>query len=714
MNEMKKCHQMKMKQLKSKFSWNLLMKKEVLLAKKVSAMMNGSRSLYKSSGPKDPIFVKFSADNSDVSITGSNKPKLSEAEDFTLPNYDTSKVPSNESQRNTTNPSVVVSDSSATDYDSADESSVCSTPFPLLEKLASAKPVSRPKTIKSNLKSNPTFKAEILKGIILKEPSSAPAKDNKKGSSTLKTFSALAGKLKNVKIKDDPLLAIVMKELNELKLQLSKKKTNHRTCDHAEFMSSIKTSQHHISQGESSIRSKPSRPVISFPSCIHCGYNDHQSDDYVYYPICEYDDTHNHNRIISLRRGIKLRNPQHVTKNCETCGSNVHTTTDHNDIEWFRKGEAKKAEANYIVSSNVQRSKTPIQGPKGMYRDDSTYTTKGHGYVKLCMKAQIMCSSDQKGQDNQIDHNDHLFQSDEFLNDNQSLNTYPLQMKYTSVHDIILILFNKNDETGIVIKNKARLVAQGYNQQEGIDYDETFAPVARLEAIRIFLAFVTYMNFVVYQMDVKSAFLNGKLKEEVYVKQPPGFKDNEFPNHVCKALYGLKQAPRAWHETLSTYLTEHKFVPKRKSTSCVCQLPGGKLVCWSAKKQQFIAMSSVEAEYVATAGCCANILWMKSQLTDYDIIYEKAPTFYDNTCAIAISNNSVLHSRTKHTDIRYHLSKIIFSKGKLNYISFPLNINVLITSPSPWMNQLSKRLIVELGMLNIDSKPKPSVLTEEN
>ncbi|GKC81767.1 retrovirus-related pol polyprotein from transposon TNT 1-94 [Tanacetum coccineum] len=101
------------------------------------------------------------------------------------------------------------------------------------------------------------------------------------------------------------------------------------------------------------------------------------------------------------------------------------------------------------------------------------------------------------------------------------------------------------------------------NKQKGIDYDETFAPVARLEAIKIFLAFATYMNFSVYQMDVKSAFLNGKLKEEVYVKQPSGFESNEFPNHVCKldkALYGLKQALRAWYETLSTFLTEHKFV----------------------------------------------------------------------------------------------------------------------------------------------------------
>ncbi|GJW51143.1 retrovirus-related pol polyprotein from transposon TNT 1-94 [Tanacetum coccineum] len=125
---------------------------------------------------------------------------------------------------------------------------------------------------------------------------------------------------------------------------------------------------------------------------------------------------------------------------------------------------------------------------------------------------------------------------------------------------------NKKDKHGTTTKNKARLVAQGYSQEEGIDYDETFAPVARMEAIRIFLAFATYMNFKVYQMDVKSAFLNGKLKEEVYVKQPPGFESSEFPDYVCKldkALYGLKQAPRAWYETLSTFLIQNKFARGR-------------------------------------------------------------------------------------------------------------------------------------------------------
>ncbi|GJZ25283.1 putative ribonuclease H-like domain-containing protein [Tanacetum coccineum] len=121
---------------------------------------------------------------------------------------------------------------------------------------------------------------------------------------------------------------------------------------------------------------------------------------------------------------------------------------------------------------------------------------------------------------------------------------------------------NKKDERGIVVKNKARLVAQGHTQEEGIDYDEVFAPVARIEAIRLFLAYASFKDFVVYQMDVKSAFLYGKIEEEVYVCQPPGFEDLHFPNKVYKvekALYGLHQAPRAWYETLSTYLLDNGF-----------------------------------------------------------------------------------------------------------------------------------------------------------
>nr|GEW42922.1 hypothetical protein [Tanacetum cinerariifolium] len=121
---------------------------------------------------------------------------------------------------------------------------------------------------------------------------------------------------------------------------------------------------------------------------------------------------------------------------------------------------------------------------------------------------------------------------------------------------------NKKDERGIVIRNKARLVAQGHTQEEGIDFDEVFAPVARIKAIQLFLAYVAFMGFMVYQMDVKSAFLYGTIKEEVYVCQPLGFKDPDYPDKVykvVKALYGLHQAPRAWYETLANYLLENGF-----------------------------------------------------------------------------------------------------------------------------------------------------------
>nr|GEY01766.1 uncharacterized mitochondrial protein AtMg00810-like [Tanacetum cinerariifolium] len=236
--------------------------------------------------------------------------------------------------------------------------------------------------------------------------------------------------------------------------------------------------------------------------------------------------------------------------------------------------------------------------------------------------------------------------------------------------------------------------SKGYNHQERIDYKENFAPVARLEAIKIFLAYAAYMSFMVYQMDVKCALLNRKTSEEVYVQQPLRFESSEYPNHVCKldkALYGLKQASRAWYQANPTesHLVAVKRIfrylkgtpnlglcyPKgsgfdlkaysdsdyvgynlvRKSTSGGCQTLGGKLVCWSAKKQISVALSSAEAEYEAAAGCCAQVLWIKSELDDYDVLYSKVPIFYDNTSAIVISNNPVLHSRTKHIDIRIHI-----------------------------------------------------------
>ncbi|GJY70951.1 retrovirus-related pol polyprotein from transposon TNT 1-94, partial [Tanacetum coccineum] len=282
---------------------------------------------------------------------------------------------------------------------------------------------------------------------------------------------------------------------------------------------------------------------------------------------------------------------------------------------------------------------------------------------------------------------------------------------------------NKKDEHGIVTKNKERLVAQGYSQEEGIDYDETFAPVARMEAIRIFLSFSTYINFIVFQMDIKSAFLNGKVKEEVYVKQPHGFKSSEFPDYVCKldkALYELKQAPREWYlkgtPSLGLYYpnclgfdlkgySDSDYAGcnmDRKSTSGACQILGGKLVCWSAKKQQLVAMSSAKAKYVAAAGYCTNILWMKSQLSDYDIHYKMVPIFYDNTSAIAISNNPVLHSRAIHIDIRYHFIRDHILKGDIELHFTPTEYQLADIFTKPLDEPTFTRLKVELGMLNTD------------
>ncbi|GKA19710.1 retrovirus-related pol polyprotein from transposon TNT 1-94 [Tanacetum coccineum] len=332
------------------------------------------------------------------------------------------------------------------------------------------------------------------------------------------------------------------------------------------------------------------------------------------------------------------------------------------------------------------------------------------------------------------------------------------------------------DKLGGILKNKARLVAHGYRQEEGIEFEGSFASVARLEAIRIFLVFVAHMNMVVYQMDVKTAFLNGNIREEVYVSQPDGFVDPDNLNHVYKlkkALYGLKQAPCAWYDMLSSFLISQDFskgsvdptlfirmegkelllisqspggifinqskyaleslkkygfdscdpvdnlmvtkskldedkegkaarptekhlhtvkrifwylreivnqglwYPKdssialtafadadhagcqdtRRSTSSSMQCLGDRLVSWSSKRQKSATISSMEAEYIALSGCCAQVLWMRSQLTYYGFGFNKIPMYCDNKRAIALCCNNVQHSRSKHIDIRFHFIK---------------------------------------------------------
>ncbi|KAK2388390.1 putative mitochondrial protein [Trifolium repens] len=447
---------------------------------------------------------------------------------------------------------------------------------------------------------------------------------------------------------------------------------------------------------------------------------------------------------------------------------------------------------------------------------------------------------------------------------NEVWNLVPLPKDH-SIIGTRWVFRNKLDEDGKVIRNKARLVAQGYNQQEGIDYDETFAPVARLEAIRILLAYASHKCIKLFQMDVKSAFLNGFLNEEVYVHQPPGFIDQNKSNHVfklTKALYGLKQAPRAWYERLSTFLLENDFSrgkidttlfrkthkhdllivqvyvddiifgatnekmceefsnlmqsefemsmmgelrfflglqikqqedgificqekyikdllkkykmneakimstpmhpstsldkdesgknvsekefrgmigsllyltasrpdivfsvglcarfqssPKeshliavkrifrylvgtqnvglwykkgthfdlqaycdadyagdkieRKSTSGACQFLGEALVSWCCRKQNTIALSTTEAEYVSASNCCSQVIWIKNQLEDFSLRYTNVQIFCDNTSAINLSKNPIQHSRSKHIEIKHHFIRDHVNKKDISLV----------------------------------------------
>ncbi|GJU14105.1 retrovirus-related pol polyprotein from transposon TNT 1-94 [Tanacetum coccineum] len=1116
------------------------------------------------------VLMTLTKENDDVSKEGARnvtipsveRPWLSKAEGFLLLNHDTGRILQAESQRNTSDPLVVVTDSSATEYDSADESSVCSTPLPPLKKLDGVEPIFGPKTIKSILKSKSTLKAKTLKGVKINKPSSAPAKGIK-SSSASKVNSAPAGKLKSVKIKDDPLLAIVMKELNATKIK------------------KLQESVHLTTK-----------------------------------------------KIISLERGINPRNPQHAFKRCEACDSSTHTTTDHYDIEWFKRGEelqAKKDEALKLTraeSSNANRSKTPnksfsklafvnglkynliiicqlcdakyivqfdekrgtlfnsdkeiimiAQRVRDVYILDMTSSAQEScffakasenlnwlwhkrlallnfktinklakqnlviGLPSLVYSKDKPCSSCEKGKhhrasfktkqtssikkclhllhmdlfgpitprsinhekytlvifdeysrytwvyflkkksqapktimsfikrvENQNDikakqlrtdngtefrnsilvnfcdekgisqnfsspytpkqngvaerknrtlieaarimlsglvfskqywteavatacytqnrstivkrnlkspyeifrkiipninflyvfgcpvyiHNnkDHLGKFDEKADDgyllgyslkkpitshlmkalmlsnsqNPQLTTSTLlKMKDIHMRNIFILMSllkvssgqngqtDQNDQSisehsssqrvedtsvqstisipnsplpipsvvtpalqdkwsqdkhielvNIIGNPGARMLIRAMSKELSaasthecifVDFLSEEEPKKVFEALKhpgwvdamqdelnqfarnkvwtlvsapygktiigskwvfrnrrdetgilqdlkqsIFLAFATYMNFIVYQMDVKSEFLNAELKEEVNVKQPLGFESNEFPNHVCKldkALYGLKQSPKAWSTSKKLCKQFAKLMTQRYEMSMIAVLTyflgfqikqsergisinqekyvkdllkkydingssvktlmvplnnlgpdlSGKAVnktqyrgmigsliylkgtpslgSWYPKYSGFnlkgysnsdyarcnmdrkstSAMSSAEAEYVVVAGCCANILWMKSQLTNYDIIYEKVPIFCDNTSAIAILNNPVPHSRTKHIDIRYHFIRDHILKGDIKLHFIPTQYQLADIFIKPLDEPTFKRLIVELDQI---------------
>ncbi|KAJ9547553.1 hypothetical protein OSB04_020096 [Centaurea solstitialis] len=514
-----------------------------------------------------------------------------------------------------------------------------------------------------------------------------------------------------------------------------------------------------------------------------------------------------------------------------------------------------------------------------------------------CLFAAFLSRHEPSNVTEALDISDWVTAMQEELNQFERLGVWRLvpRPKNKTIIDLKWIFKNKKDEDGIVTRNKARLVAKGFKQQAGIDYDETFAPVARIEAIRIFLAYATHKNFTVYQMDMKTAFLNGELKEEVYVTQPEGFVDRTKPNHVYildKALYGLKQAPRAWYDHLSNALLDNGFYkgkidptlfiktegddillvqiyvddiifgstnsdmctwfsdlmttrfemsmlrelsfflglqvlqkpdgilinqskyirdllkrfhmdtssvaktpmasgtligadpkgkpvdqktyraiigsllyltasrpdimfatcfcarfqanpkeshmmavkrilrylkgtpnrglwyPKesgfelvafsdadhggcqldRKSTSGHVQFLGDKLVSWGSKKQHCVSTSTAEAEYVAAASCCSQVLWMRTQLRDYG--FNHIPIYCDSKSAIAITCNPVQHTRTKHIDIRYHFIKDHVERGtiELYFVNTEYQLADLFTKPLD--EKRFNFLISKLGMFD--------------
>ncbi|GJR77845.1 putative ribonuclease H-like domain-containing protein [Tanacetum coccineum] len=182
----------------------------------------------------------------------------------------------------------------------------------------------------------------------------------------------------------------------------------------------------------------------------------------------------------------------------------------------------------------------------------------------------------------------------------------------------------KLDEYGDVLKNKARLVAKGYRQEAGIDFEESFAPVARLEAIRLFIAHAASMNMVIFQMDVKTAFLNGELNEVVYVSQPEGFVDPEHPSHVYrlkKALYGLKQAPRAWYDKLSAFLIKSGFTKGVVDPTLFTRKTGKHLLL---------------DDYIALSGCWAQSSGCSSQDSETLDLVQQNSMYWSIKVAIAL------------------------------------------------------------------------------
>ncbi|GJW61392.1 putative ribonuclease H-like domain-containing protein [Tanacetum coccineum] len=245
---------------------------------------------------------------------------------------------------------------------------------------------------------------------------------------------------------------------------------------------------------------------------------------------------------------------------------------------------------------------------------------------------------------------------------------------------------NKKDERSIMIRNKARLVAQGYTQEEGIYYDEVFAPVAKIKAIRLFLAYASFKDFVVYQMDVKSAFLYGKTEEEVYVSQPLGFQviPKVLHLHVVKRIFRyLKGQPKLGLR----YPNDSPFDLEAYSDS---DYVGASL-----------DRKSTTGEYVVAASCCRQVLWIQNQMLDYRYNFMNTKIFINNESTICIVKNPVFHSKTKHIKIRHHFIRDSNEKKLIQMIKIHTYQNVADLLTKAFDVGRFQYLIASIGMLNL-------------
>ncbi|GJU49307.1 retrovirus-related pol polyprotein from transposon TNT 1-94 [Tanacetum coccineum] len=357
---------------------------------------------------------------------------------------------------------------------------------------------------------------------------------------------------------------------------------------------------------------------------------------------------------------------------------------------------------------------------------------------------------------------------------------------------------NKKDERGVMVRNKARLVAQGHRQEEGIDYDEVFAPVARIEAIRIFLAFASYMGFIVYQMDVKSAFLYGKIDEEVYVSQPPEgqtmfhistkFMVDDFifgskSKYWCDEFEALMKSRfqmssmgeltfflglQVKQKEDGIFISQDKYVAeilkkfdfvsvKTASTPIETQKPLVKdeaasdvdvhlyrsmigslmylttsrpdimfAVCACSRfqvtpktshlsavkrifrrtfflamqKQTIVATSTTEAEYVAAANCCGQVLWIQNQMLDYGFNFINTKIYIDNESTICIVKNPVYHSKHKAYCIRHSLLSWMLMEKLIQVLKIHTDDNVADLLTKAFDVSRFQFLVVTIGMIN--------------